>query len=61
MERLWKDLYMDEERKWRWRWPMMGRAGGLGGRRRRVVGVVILFRKDLSRRVEMKERMKKMV
>ena len=50
MESLCKDLY--RERLTRWRWPISGRAGGLGARQRRTSCFLSFLEKDLYRCVE---------
>lgn len=53
--RLWKYLYATLPR--RWRCPMSGRDGGLGGRWR--IGFVGFLKKYRSRKLEMSDRKKK--
>ena len=60
-ERAWKDLWSDGVR--RWRWPIRGMDGGLGGRWRWVVLVVFLVKKvkiDVRMKGEMRRRKRRM-
>lgn len=49
--KVWKHLGMTEE-PMRWRWPMMGREGGLGGGPCLVLFLAVIVVRDLTRKLK---------